>query len=289
MANVTHSTLTTTNLHEPKGISTATSGQAYIANGSGSGAWTTITGLVLTGMIADFMTPIAPAGWLELDGSTAAIASYPALYAAVTIQQTGTRNATAIITGLSSTTNMKPGYYVFGTGISSGTTIVSVDSPTQITMSAAAVSSGTNTVIVSPWLIDATNITLPDVKTAGRFRRSRTATTQMGTVQADQNKQHNHTAGSNAVPSFTPSISVTDTRTWATSSAYFPQSGAGPFGLIGGTSAGIAGQAGVAVTGGSITAASNTIPSFTPTITVNNDGGTEARPISLTVMTCVKT
>lgn len=36
-----HSTLTGADLHEPKGVATATSGQAYIADGAGSGAWST--------------------------------------------------------------------------------------------------------------------------------------------------------------------------------------------------------------------------------------------------------
>lgn len=40
MANVNHSALTDPYLHEPKGASTASSGDVYIANGSGSGAWT---------------------------------------------------------------------------------------------------------------------------------------------------------------------------------------------------------------------------------------------------------
>lgn len=35
-----HSTLSDPDIHEPKGASTATSGQVYIANGAGSGAWT---------------------------------------------------------------------------------------------------------------------------------------------------------------------------------------------------------------------------------------------------------
>jgi hypothetical protein len=43
MVNVPHSTLTTTDLHEPKGAAAATSGQVYVANGSGSGVWTTIS------------------------------------------------------------------------------------------------------------------------------------------------------------------------------------------------------------------------------------------------------
>lgn len=39
MANVVHSTLTGTDLHEPKGIASANSGELYFANGAGSGAW----------------------------------------------------------------------------------------------------------------------------------------------------------------------------------------------------------------------------------------------------------
>jgi hypothetical protein len=39
MANVNHSSLTDPYLHEPKGAASALSGDVYIANGSGSGAW----------------------------------------------------------------------------------------------------------------------------------------------------------------------------------------------------------------------------------------------------------
>lgn len=39
MANVEHSALTGSALHEPKGTATATSGEVYVANGSGSGTW----------------------------------------------------------------------------------------------------------------------------------------------------------------------------------------------------------------------------------------------------------
>lgn len=40
MANVNHGTLTDPYLHEPKGISSASAGEVYIADGAGSGAWT---------------------------------------------------------------------------------------------------------------------------------------------------------------------------------------------------------------------------------------------------------
>ena len=39
MANVEHSSLTGSALHEPKGTSAANSGETYVANGSGSGVW----------------------------------------------------------------------------------------------------------------------------------------------------------------------------------------------------------------------------------------------------------
>lgn len=37
-----HKDLTGANLHEPKGVTGATSGQVYVADGSGSGTWTTL-------------------------------------------------------------------------------------------------------------------------------------------------------------------------------------------------------------------------------------------------------
>lgn len=39
MANVAHSTLTGADLHEPKGVETAGAGTAYLADGVGSGTW----------------------------------------------------------------------------------------------------------------------------------------------------------------------------------------------------------------------------------------------------------
>ena len=46
MANVEHSSLTGSALHEPKGTATASSGSAYIANGSGSGTFTIADGSI---------------------------------------------------------------------------------------------------------------------------------------------------------------------------------------------------------------------------------------------------
>ena len=40
MATINHSAIPDGQRHEPKGISTATAGQVYVATGSGSGTWT---------------------------------------------------------------------------------------------------------------------------------------------------------------------------------------------------------------------------------------------------------
>lgn len=39
MANVNHSSLSDPYLHEPKGVAAASSGDVYVANGTGSGSW----------------------------------------------------------------------------------------------------------------------------------------------------------------------------------------------------------------------------------------------------------
>ena len=53
MATIAHSTLTGTELHEPKGVSAATANSVYAATGGGSGTWTKITPLNLSGTVGN--------------------------------------------------------------------------------------------------------------------------------------------------------------------------------------------------------------------------------------------
>jgi hypothetical protein len=64
-----HKDLAGANLHEPKGVSSASAGQVYVANGSGSGAWATpkVSYVALTRTIVDVSTAgdvyvVAPVG-----------------------------------------------------------------------------------------------------------------------------------------------------------------------------------------------------------------------------------
>ena len=300
MANVAHASLTGSELHEPKGADTAALGTVYVADGAGSGSWNSIGTSSFTGMIADFPGPLAPTGWLELDGSVISTSTYSALFAVMSMTTSGTRsNGNPVVTSIPSTANMQAGYYVFGTGINTGTTILTVDSPTQITLSAGAASSGTSSFFVSPYLMNTGTIKLPDTTTAGRFRRSRTSATKAGELQSSQNLSHTH-----AVTGNTAANNVDHTHTFSgttgTESASHTHNETIP-GNTGNTGGGgafgnspISGLTGVnnqshthsfsGTTGNMSTNHSHPI-----SLTSAADGGSEARPNALVVLTCIKT
>lgn len=334
MANVVHSTLTGADLHEPKGVAAAAANTVYTADGVGSGAWSTGSTLIgITGQVADFATPLPPTGWLECDGTAVSRSTFSNLFSAVTIQQTGTRtNASAIITGLTSTTNMRVGYFIGGVGITNGTTILTVDSATQVTMSANAGSSGSGTIIVSPFAQGdgTTTFTLPN--TVDRYRRSRGAS-RLGIQQTDATRLTSHThpisltstgTGSGTVSGTTAGQSATHTHgvtvsgtTGGVLSQHFHTV---PFVLANNVTAGP--NAGGAASGSTSTTADG--PDHTHNVTssgtsgANNSdhthsfsgsasitsitvtgsgtsgdrstvGDTETRPISVVLMTCIKT
>lgn len=255
-------------------------------------------------MIADFPTPVAPTGWLELDGATISSITFSALYALMTIQQNGSRGVgSPIITGLTSTVNMRPGYFVFGTGITAGSVINSVDSPTQITISINAASSGTSTVIVSPWLLNTNTIKLPDLSTAGRYRRSRSSTLNIGVVQADLVKNHTHrvtgTSGNNSAD-HTHGVNFTS-QAMSANQTHHHQYGTAPQGgpsgggsLISAGSSNDTTDANIDHTHAIIGTTAGISAPHAHGIDFSSGnpetgGGTETRPVSLILMTCIKT
>jgi len=301
---ISHAVLTGDQLHEPKGIENANIGEVYVSNGSGSGNWASLGISSFTGQIADFAWPVAQSGWLECDGSYININTYPSLFSVLTIQRTGNRSSgSAIITSLPSTTGMKVGYYVFGTGITAGTQIISIDSSAQITMSGTAASSGSATVIVSPWYLGTDIIRLPDVSTAGRYRRSRVGTNPIGVLQDSQNLAHTHTASG---VTGDENIGHTHDYSGTTSAMNGNQNpsvvyqkpiigGTGSISLAGGS--GLLDQPNASATtnidhthtyAGSTTGAS-TAHVHPYSLTTSSNGSSEARPTSIVLMTCIKT
>ncbi len=251
-------------------------------------------------MIADFAAPIAPTGWLELDGSVISTATYSGLFAVMSITSSGTRtNGVAVVTSIPSTTNFKAGYYVFGTGISAGTTILTVDSATQVTLSGPAGSSGTSAFFVSPWAMNTGTVTLPDLTINGKYRRSRSSSTTIGQTQSDQNKAHTHTGttGNNSVDhnhlfsATTGNMSANASHTHghnANISNSGSSTGGGGF-SIPSTSAATISSASTEHTHSVSGTTGGQSVNHTHAFTTASEGGTEARPTSIILMTCIKT
>lgn len=210
----------------------------------------------------------------------------------MTIQQSGTRvSGAATISALVTigTTNFKVGYYVLGTGIPLGTTILSIDSPTDITMSATATTSGSSSVIVSPWQLTTGGIVLPDTTTNGRYLRSRTSSVAIGISQSSQNKAHTHgftTSGDSlsgtVITSSGQSQDHTHNSVSPSAGTAFVSGGATPIFQPSGSS-------GVVTTGTSQGHThTTTMPGHTHTGTTDASGSSEARPETLVIMWCVK-
>jgi len=70
MANVQHSALTDTDgIHEPKGISTASSNQVYVANGSSSGNWKNLSNISGSGWGYYTNTTYTSTTYFQLDNT----------------------------------------------------------------------------------------------------------------------------------------------------------------------------------------------------------------------------
>lgn len=123
--------------------------------------------ITLPGEMRPYAGLAAPSGWLLCYGQAVSRTTYATLFAAIAVSQSGTRtNGNPIITGLASTTGFVTGMPVSGTGIPAATTISTVDSSTQITLSANATSGGTATVVVAPFGIGdgSTTFNIPDLR-----------------------------------------------------------------------------------------------------------------------------
>lgn len=120
-----------------------------------------------TGTMTSYAGLTAPTGWLLCGGQAVSRTTYSSLFGAISITQSGVRTSgSAVVTGLSDTAAMVAGMPVSGTGIPASTTISSVDSSTQITLSQNATSSGTNDVAICQWGVGdgSTTFDLPDAR-----------------------------------------------------------------------------------------------------------------------------
>lgn len=85
-----HSAITDPNIHEPKGVAAATSGQVYVADGAGSGTWT-----------SPLPSQTGNSGkYLTTDGSTASWGTLSGVFARGSVSSTGVLSGSSNITSV---------------------------------------------------------------------------------------------------------------------------------------------------------------------------------------------
>jgi hypothetical protein len=105
-----------------------------------------------SGNIKETAGILLESGWYWCDGSNKNRVTDAPLFNAITIQQSGvTTNGSAVVTGLSDTSNMSPGMPMSGIGVQAATVVQSVDSSTQVTMSLTATVSATTPLVFAPY------------------------------------------------------------------------------------------------------------------------------------------
>lgn len=170
-----------------------------------------------------------PAGWYFEYGQTKTRAGDPLLMAAITASFTATTNGTAVLTGVSKDLRGLgvEGSVLEGTGIFTGSTIVSVDSATQITMNHVATNSATGgTVTAFPFGNGdgSTTFTLPDARDTVAVARGNMGGTAKGLVTVagssfDTSKlltvagNQNFTLTTPNLPPYTPAGGISGTGT----------------------------------------------------------------------------
>ena len=120
--------------------------------------------------------------------------TYANLFNAITLTSAGTFTiGSAVVTGITTTTSgIVAGMPLGGSAFPLGTTVLSVDSSSQITMSANATSAGQIAFIVAPHGIG-DNSTTFNVPCVSDFVRAATSSRASGSFQSDSMQGHAHT------------------------------------------------------------------------------------------------
>lgn len=133
------------------------------------------------GFVMPFYGTVPPDGYLFANGLTISRTTYADFMTAITINQTANCTATSTtLSSLSDTSQMRTGAPIESACLPPGTTIATIAGATSITVSAAATSTGSNSVRVFPWGNGngATTFTLPDLR--GRIMAGRDSMGQVG-------------------------------------------------------------------------------------------------------------
>lgn len=110
--SIQHKDIPESNLHEPKGVSSATANKVYLSDGLGSGAWNKVSSAALQGLSGDAGVSGKA---VHTDGANGFVLKTVNAYGSMVI--TGNTNAFAITAAADSTLNTTTDYVLFtGTG-----------------------------------------------------------------------------------------------------------------------------------------------------------------------------
>lgn len=254
----------------------------------GAGMWwlTIIESNNTLGEVVAYSGFTAPTGWGFCDGVSYLRSDFTALFAVMSMALTVTKtNGSPVIGGFTSaqTAKLAAGMLLEGTGIPSGTTILTTpgSGDTSVTMSANATNSTSQTCTIIPFgAADTTHFNVPDLR--GRVpagaelatnAASRLTATYFGAsdrLGRAGTKTESFTFLQANLPSF--NLAVTDNRTWATTNTIFASGATGGRAAGAEFSAAAASQA-ITVTGSAPTAATGgsgtPIPTVQPTLVMN--------------------
>lgn len=167
------------------------------------------------GMLVDSASYATPSGgYLYCDGTAYSRTTYATLLAAIVSTQTCVvTGSSAVVTGLSNTAILYAGMKLEGTNIPAGTTILTIDSSSQITMSAAATGSGTS-ITFYPWGNGdgSTTFNVPDLRRYGRMTSGGSATAVLGNALGQKGGTETNSLTPSNLPTtpFTMNITVTN-------------------------------------------------------------------------------
>ena len=104
------------------------------------------------GTVIDYAGLSVPTNCLNCDGTAYSRTTYANLFTAITNTQNGNTYTSTTVDNLTSTTLLKPGFFVSGSGVQAGTTIASITNSTSLVLSLATTSTVTGTPLVfAPW------------------------------------------------------------------------------------------------------------------------------------------
>lgn len=119
------------------------------------------------GSSLDFMGIVIPQGFFAEDGTAYSRVTYSTLFNVLNLSMVGNMTVgQPQVMGLSNTASLQLGWFVSGPGVATGSSILSIDSPSQVTLTLPATGTASGTYVFGPWGVGdgSTSFNVPDTR-----------------------------------------------------------------------------------------------------------------------------